>query len=155
MTSFRRKRLGEILVAKGVITATRINEALARGDNRQKRIGEILLAEGLITEELLAQSLAEQRDLRYIDLTEHRINPAFFDFVPMDIMQRYQFIPLEDSGDVLVVALADPNNIPVIDELELLLQRQIEVCVGTSSGIQDTLQRSGSSERKGRSSSPT
>ena len=47
MTSFRRKRLGEILVAKGVITATRINEALVRGDNRQKRIGEILLAEGL------------------------------------------------------------------------------------------------------------
>ena len=148
MTSFRRKRLGEILVAKGVITATRINEALARGDNRQKRIGEILLAEGLITEELLAQSLAEQRDLRYVDLAEHRINPAFFELVPMDIMQRYQFIPLEDSGEVLVVALADPNNIPVIDELELLLQRAIEVCVSTTSGIQETLQRSGSSERK-------
>ncbi|NTW60553.1 MAG: type II/IV secretion system protein, partial [Nitrospirae bacterium] len=63
-------------------------------------------------------------------------------------MQRYQFIPLEDSGDVLVVALADPNNIPVIDELELLLQRQIEVCVSTPSAIQETLQRSGSSERK-------
>jgi type II secretory ATPase GspE/PulE/Tfp pilus assembly ATPase PilB-like protein len=148
MTSFRRKRLGEILVAKGAVTAARINEALARGDNRQKRIGEILLAEGLITEELLAQSLAEQRDLRYADLAEHRINPAFYESVPMDIMQRYQFIPLEDSGDVLVVALADPNNIPVIDELELLLQRQIEVRVSTTSGIQDTLQRSGSSERK-------
>jgi type IV pilus assembly protein PilB len=148
MTSFRRKRLGEILVAKGVITASRINEALAKNDNRQKRIGEILLAEGLITEELLAQSLAEQRDLRYVDLAEHRISPAFFELVPMDIMQRYQFIPLEDNGDVLVVTMADPNNIPVIDELELILQRQIEVCVSTTAGIQETLQRSGSSERK-------
>ncbi|MHB8846140.1 MAG: GspE/PulE family protein [Nitrospirota bacterium] len=147
MTSFRRKRLGEILVAKGAVTAARINEALARNDNRQKRIGEILMAEGLITEELLAQALAEQRDLRYIDLAEYRIKPAFIEIIPVDIMQRYQFVPLEDTGEVLIVALADPNNIPVIDELELLLQRQIEVTVSTPAGILEALQRSGSSER--------
>jgi len=147
MTSFRRKRLGEILAAKGVVTAARINEALAKNDSRQRRIGEVLLAEGLVTEELVAQSLAEQRDLRYIDLADHRINTVFFESITMDLMQRYQFIPLEDSGDVLVIALADPTNIPVIDELELLLQRQIEVVVSTPSGIQETLQRSGSSER--------
>src|SRR5512137_2065246 len=147
MTSFRRKRLGEILVAKGVVTASRINEALAKNDNRQKRIGEILLAEGLVTEALVAQSLAEQRDLRYVDLIEHRVNPVFFESIPVDIMQRFQFVPLEDSGDVLIVALADPTNIPVIDELELLLQRQIEVAVSTPSAILEALQRSGSSER--------
>jgi type IV pilus assembly protein PilB len=147
MTSFRRKRLGEILVAKGVVTAPRINEALAKNDNRQKRIGEILLAEGLVTEELVAQSLAEQRDLRYVDLADQRVNPAFFESIPVDIMQRFQFVPLEDSGEVLIVALADPTNIQVIDELELLLQRQIEVAVSTPSGILETLQRSGSSER--------
>ncbi len=146
MTSFRRKRLGEILTAKGAVTAARINEALTNAD-RGKRIGEVLLAEGLITEELLAQSLAEQRDLRYVGLTDHRVNPAFFEFIPVDIMQRYQFVPLEDGGDVLVIAMADPTNIPAIDELELLLQRQIEVSVSTPSAILDTLQRSGSSER--------
>ena len=81
MTSFRRKRLGDILVAKGAITAARINEALARGDNRQKRIGEILMAEGLITEEILARSLAEQRDLRYVDRTDFRIAPEWWEKV--------------------------------------------------------------------------
>ena len=147
MTSYRRRRLGEILVAKGVVTATRINEALARSDNRQKRIGEILLAEGLITEELLAQSLAEQRDLRYVDLVEFRVSPAFFETIPVEIMQRYQFVPLEDGGEVLIVAMADPTNIPAIDDLELLLQRQIEVSVSTPAAIQEALKRSGSSER--------
>ena len=147
MTSFRRKRLGEILVAKGVITASRITEALARGDNRQKRIGEILIVEGLITEEILAQSLAEQRDLRYVDLAEFRVSPAFFETIPMEIMQRYQFVPIEDGGEVLVVAMADPTNIPAIDDLELLLQRQIEVSVSTPAAIQEALKRSGSSER--------
>ncbi len=147
MTSFRRKRLGEILVAKGVLTASQINEALAKTADRQKRIGEVLMADGLITEEQLAQSLAEQRDLRYVDLSDLRIKPAFFETIPVDIMQRYQFVPLEDTGEVLIVAVADPTNIPAIDDLELLLQRQIEVCVGTPSGIEATLQKSGSSEQ--------
>ena len=147
MTSFRRRRLGEILAAKGVATAARINEAMARADNRLKRIGEILMAEGLITEEHLAQALAEQRDLRYVDLAEFRIDPTFFESIPVEIMQRYHFVPFEDTGDVLVVALADPNNIPAIDEIELLLQRQVEVCVSTPSAIEATLRQSGSSER--------
>jgi len=147
MTSFRRKRLGEILTAKGIVTMERINEALARGDNRAKRIGEILLAEGIITEEHIAQALAEQRDFRYVDLKDFRITPALSEVTPVEIMQRYQFVPIEDNGEVLVVAMADPTNIPVIDEMELLLQRQIEVCVSTPSGITEALKRSGSSER--------
>lgn len=147
MTSFRRKRLGEILAAKGVVSASKINEALARGDNRAKRIGEILIAEGIITEEHVAQALAEQRDLRYVDLAGFRINPKFFETIPVEIMQRYQFVPLEDNGDTLVIVIADPNNIPAIDELELILRRQVEICVGTPTGISETLKRSGTSER--------
>jgi len=147
MTSFRRRRLGEILAAKGIVTAARINEALARGDNRAKRIGEILMAEGLITEEHIAQALAEQRDLRYRDLGDFRVSPAFFETISVEMMQRYQFVPLEDNGEVLVIAMADPNNIPAIDELELLLQRQVEVCVSTPSAIQEAHKRSGTSER--------
>ncbi len=145
MTSFRRKRLGDILVAKGVVTDARIAEALSRAD-RGRRIGEILLAEGIITEEVLARALAEQRDLRYVDLTDYRINPGFFETIPVETMERYQFLPLEDDGEVMVVALADPNNIPAIDELELLLQRQIETSVAMPSAINETLKRSGSSE---------
>jgi type IV pilus assembly protein PilB len=147
MTSFRRRRLGEILAAKGIVTAARINEVLAGSDTRQKRIGEILMAEGIITEEQLAQALAEQRDLRYLDLAGFRINPQFFEAIPVEIMERYQFVPVEDSGEVLTVAMADPNNIPAIDEIELLLQRQVEVNVSTASAIEETLRQSGSSER--------
>jgi type IV pilus assembly protein PilB len=147
MTSFRRRRLGEILAAKGIVSATRINEAMARADNRQKRIGEILMAEGLITEEHLAQALAEQRDLRFLDLADFRIDPLFLESVPVEIMQRYDFVPVEDTGDVLIIAMADPNNIPVIDEIELLLQRQVEVCVSTPGAIESALQQSGASER--------
>jgi type IV pilus assembly protein PilB len=147
MTSFRRKRLGDILAAKGVVTQDQISAVLLKPDRRQLRIGELLLGEGLITEDVLAQALAEQRGLRYIDLAEFRINQKFFETIPVDLMQRYQFVPVEDSGEVLVVAMPDPNNLPAIDELEMILNRPLEICVSTPSSIQAVLKRSGSSEQ--------
>jgi type IV pilus assembly protein PilB len=147
MTSFRRRRLGDILTAKGVVTQDQINAILEKTDGRQRRIGELLLGEGLLTEELLSQALAEQRGLRSVDLAEFRINQKFFDTIPVDLMQRYQFVPVEDSGDVLVVAMTDPNNLPAIDELEMILNRPLEICVSTPSAIQAVLKRSGSSEQ--------
>ncbi len=148
MTSFRRKRLGEIIVSKGLITQEQISELLARPEGRGKRIGELLADNGLITEEVLAQALAEQRDLRYLDLAEFRINPAFFEKIPVELMQRYQFVPVEETdGGGIVVAMTDPNNIPAIDELEMILDRPVDVCVSTTSAILAVVKRSGTSER--------
>ncbi len=148
MTSFRRKRLGEIIVSKGLTTQEQISELLARPASRGKRIGELLAADGIISEEVLAQALAEQRDLRYLDLAEFRINPAFFEQIPVELMQRYQFVPVEETdGGGIVVAMTDPNNIPAIDELEMILDRPVDVCVSTTSSIMAVVKRSGTSER--------
>jgi type IV pilus assembly protein PilB len=147
MTSFRRRRLGEILSAKGVVTQEQISEVLQRSDDHQLRIGERLLGQGLINEEMLAQALAEQRGLNYVDLQEFCIPAKFFATIPVDLMHRYQFVPMEDAGEMLVVAMTDPNNLPAIDELEMILNRQIEINVGTPSAIKTVLKRSGSSEQ--------
>ncbi len=129
------------------MTEEQINEFLRRSNGSQKRIGECLIDERLITEEVLAQALAEQRGLRYADLTDFRITPAFFETISVELMQRYQFVPMEDTGDVYILAMTDPNNIRAIDELEMILDRQIEICVSTPSAIQAVLKRSGSSEQ--------
>jgi len=147
MTSFRRRRLGEILSAKGILTEEQISEVLRRTNGSQKRLGECLIDEHVITEEVLAQTLAEQRGLRYADLLDFRITPAFFETMSVELMQRYQFVPMEDTGDVYILAMTDPNNIRAIDELEMILDRQIEICVSTPSAIQAVLKRSGSSEQ--------
>jgi type IV pilus assembly protein PilB len=147
MTSFRRKRLGDILVVKGAVTQQQITTVLAKPEARHLRTGELLLAEGLITEEILAQSLAEQRSLSYADLTDFRINPKFFETIPVELMHRYQFVPLEDGGDLLHVAMTDPNNLPAIDELEMILNRQLDISVCTFASVQAVLKRSGSSEQ--------
>jgi type IV pilus assembly protein PilB len=146
MTEYRRMRLGNILTAKGVVSQEQIDTVLMRGDGRQRRIGEALISEGLVTEEVIFQSLADQRGLRYADLIDFRIPAPFFETISLELMQRYQFVPMEDAGDLLVVAITDPNNLPVLDELEMNLNRQIEMVVSTPSAIQTVLQRSGSSE---------
>lgn len=147
MSSFRRKRLGDILVAKGVVTQERISEILSKTDGRQKRIGELLVSEGIITEEQLAKTLAEQRDLPYMDLADFRVNPAFFEKIPVDLMERYQFVPVEDAGEAIVVAMTDPNNIVAIDELEMILSQPLDIRVTTPSAVEAALRRSGTSER--------
>ncbi len=146
MVSYRRKRLGEILSAKGIVSQDKIELVMAKKTDRARRIGELLLAEGLITEEVLAQSLAEQRDLRYADLKDYRIRPDYFEKIPVDLMQKHRFVPLEDSGDTLLIAVADPVNIPAIDEIEMVLGRPVDICVSTPSAIETALKRSGSSE---------
>ena len=64
MTSFRRKRLGDILLAKGIVTQEQIDELLLKTDGRQKRIGELLAAEGLVSEEQLLQLMAYIKTLK-------------------------------------------------------------------------------------------
>jgi len=141
MTSYRRKRIGDILVAKGLVTQEKINSILPKTDGSHIRLGELLVAEGLLTEEDLARSLAEQRDLRYVDLVGYYIDEQFLTTIPPDLMKRYRFIPMENAGEVLIVAMVDPNNLPAIDELEMILNRQIEICVTTPSSIEMVLKR--------------
>ncbi|OGW42664.1 MAG: pilus assembly protein PilB [Nitrospirae bacterium GWD2_57_8] len=145
--AYRRKRLGDILGAKGVVTQEQINDLLSRTDGRGKRIGELLLDEGMLTEEALARAVADQRDLAYHDLSDFMIARRFFEKIPVELMERYQFIPVEDSGDALVIAMADPNNIVAIDELEMIINRPLDIRVSALSAIRASLKRSGSSER--------
>ena len=139
--------MGDILMARGIVSQEQIDKLLLKADNRQRRIGEMLIAEGLVTEEALFQSFAEQRGLRYSNLVDFHIPASLFETIPVALMQRYQFVPMEDTGDVLIVAMADVNNLPAIDELEMILKRQVEIAVSTPSAIQAVLQRSGSSEQ--------
>ncbi len=147
MISFRRRRLGDILVAKGIATQEQIAEVLAKANGSHKRIGQLLEDNGLISEETLARTLAEQRDLQYADLARFRIPSRFLETIPVDLMHHHQFVPLEDTGDVLVIAVADPTNIPAIDELEMILKRPLEIRVTTPSAIRTVLTQSGTSER--------
>ena len=70
-----------------------------------------------------AQRFAERYRCPFVDLREQRIDPDLFRSIPAEMMFRYNFVPLESHDSTLVVAMADPSQLHLTDELSLLLVR--------------------------------
>ena len=94
-----------------------------------------------------ARRLAERYRLPFIDLSQSHIDHELFRAIPADLMLRYGFVPYRRDGESLVIVVSDPTDLPMIDELSVLLNTPIKVTVGTASAIQAMLKKSESSTR--------
>src|SRR5215216_8198844 len=88
-----------------------------------------------------AQRLAARYRCDYVDLREGKIDHDLFHSIPVDLMFRYNFVPLHAQNGSLDIALADPRNLGLIDELALLLNKKLRVKVATLSQISDLLKK--------------
>ena len=91
--------------------------------------------------------LAERYRLDYVDMKTFVVDQSLFRAIPADLMLRYRFVPLRRDETALVIVAADPSNLPMIDELALLLDTAIKVTVGAPSEIGAILTKSESSQR--------
>ncbi|MFI5142806.1 MAG: GspE/PulE family protein [Thermoanaerobaculales bacterium] len=94
-----------------------------------------------------AIELAERSGLPFDDLSEFRGDAELFRQIPVEVMLRYQFVPVERQGDVVVVVMADPSNVLAVDEVELAIGSPVEVRVGPANKIAEILEKSESSQR--------
>jgi type IV pilus assembly protein PilB len=94
-----------------------------------------------------AQALASRYRCEYVDLREGSIDHELFRSIPVDLMFRYNFVPLHAQNGSLDIALADPRNLGLIDELALLLNKKLRVKVATLSQISDLLKKTEQSQR--------
>jgi type II secretory ATPase GspE/PulE/Tfp pilus assembly ATPase PilB-like protein len=94
-----------------------------------------------------AQKLAERYRLEFVEMDEFRIDQDLFRSIPADLMLRYGFVPYRREGKSLVIVVSDPTDIPMIDELAVILATPIKVTVGAPSAIQSILKKSESSQR--------
>jgi len=92
-------------------------------------------------EETAARALALRYRLEYVDVGSFAPDPEILKSVPVELMFRYNFLPYRREGTRLVLVMADPTDIPVVDELSLLLQTPIQPAVGTPRAIQEALKR--------------
>jgi len=101
-----------------------------------------------LAEELAqARRLADRYRLEFVDMAAFRIDQELFRSIPADMMLRYGFVPWKREGRALVVVVSDPTDLPMIDELGLLLGTPIKVTVGARSAIESMLKKSESSQR--------
>ncbi len=101
----------------------------------------------LLNEEKNARRLAETLRLPFLSLKDFRIPPELFLSIPVDLMTRFGFVPYQEEGTALAIVAADPADVTMVDELELVLKRPVRLYVGVRSEIQDVLKKSESSQR--------
>jgi type II secretory ATPase GspE/PulE/Tfp pilus assembly ATPase PilB-like protein len=94
-----------------------------------------------------AQTVAARYRCDFVDLRDGAIEHDLFRSIPVDLMFRYNFVPLKAQNGTLEIALADPRNLNTIDELGLLLHKKLRVKVATASQIADLLKKTEQSQR--------
>jgi type IV pilus assembly protein PilB len=94
-----------------------------------------------------ARKLAERYRFPFVDLREQRIDPELFRAIQADLMFRYNFVPLEIHNNVLSIAVAEPSQVALTDELQLLLGKKLSIKVATARQIGDILKRTEQSQR--------
>ena len=104
-------------------------------------------AEERSAEEAAARRLADRYRLDFLDMHEFRIDQELFRSIPADLMLRYGFVPYRRDGKALVIVVSDPTDLPMIDELSVILGTHVRVMVGVRSAIEGMLKKSESSQR--------
>jgi type IV pilus assembly protein PilB len=98
-------------------------------------------------EEAAARRLADRYRLDFLDMHEFRIDQELFRSIPADLMLRYGFVPYRRDGRSIVIVVSDPTDLPMIDELSVILGTPVRVMVGARSAIEGMLKKSESSQR--------
>ncbi|HLN03313.1 MAG TPA: GspE/PulE family protein [Bryobacteraceae bacterium] len=94
-----------------------------------------------------AQAIAARYRCEYVDLRVASIDHDLFRSIPVDLMFRYNFVPMRAQNGTLDIALADPRNLNMIDELALLLNKKLRIKVATLSQIAELLKKTEQSQR--------
>lgn len=135
MQAFRKKDIGVILIERGYMNPVHLPAIVEKLTSTRQRFGEIAVHEGFVTEENLARALAVQFNLEYVDLSSFKMDSELLNQLPPDAIYRFHFVPLEIQPHVIVVAVSDPTDVVKLDELELLLNRQVQIRIASDSAI--------------------
>jgi len=139
MNSTQHKKLSEIMSELDALTPEEIDLVLAHQAAQGGRFGEAARELGLVDESMVARALAAQFDMPFVDLGSFKVDHGLFDTLSPDLMYRYHFVPLALDEGVLNVAIADPTDVLMLDELELVLDRPISFSVAAAPAINKLL----------------
>ena len=135
------KRIGEILLERGIITQPQLEQALVRQKEKGGLLGQLLIELGFITEEEVALALTAQCGFPYLPLENYEIDETVMKLIPEQVARQYCLIPVDRVGNALTVAMADPSNLQAIEDIELMTSCVVQTFVSTPTDIQKALVR--------------
>jgi type IV pilus assembly protein PilB len=119
------ERLGDLLVREGLITKEQLEKALAEQKTSGSRVGYNLVKMGFIPEIELTKVLARQYKMPAVDLSKFEVDPRIVKLVPADLAVKHLVLPLKRDGRTLTVAMADPTNLGVVEDLKFITRYDI------------------------------
>ena len=124
-------RLGDLLIAAGVIGQEELQKALSIQKQTRERLGDVLIENGMITEQHLIEALQMQLGVDFVDLTAVSIPLELAKFVPRSIAKKYCVVPVKLVKDELYVAMSDPLNFVAQEEIKAASHKQVVPMIAT------------------------
>ena len=119
------ERIGDLLVREGLITREQLARALEEQRQNGTRVGYNLIKLGFIEENELTKMLARQYKMPAIDLARFEVDPKIAKMIPSELAVKNLVIPLKRDGRTLTIAMADPTNLGVLDDLKFITRYDI------------------------------
>ena len=135
------RNIGEILIEMGFVDVEDVNEGLAIQGKKGGKLGDILTQLGYVTPEDILFALAEQTGMEVADLDEEEIEQSVIDLIPKTFAVTYRVVPVGQEGGVIVVALGDPMNPTVLEDLRFMLNLEVRGAVATPDAINRAITR--------------
>jgi len=134
-----RQRLGEILVAAGALKPEQVQAALKEQQRWGGPLGQILVNKNYITEDALVVALSRQLNIPIADVRGARIPKDVVSLVPFELANDNQILPFRKEGRMLDLAMANPLNLGITDELRIRTKLNIRPFIAGTSAIQNAL----------------
>ena len=140
--SDRRPRLGDLLVERGYLAPQDLADALEqqKASGRSKLLGEILVETGACSEEQVVECLASEYGVPYAKLEPRICDPKVLDLLPREFIEDNLALPLYLVRGRLTVALSEPSNLFLVDEIRALTKRDVLIVAATSKDIRRLVQ---------------
>jgi type IV pilus assembly protein PilB len=137
-----RDKLGQLLLARGVVSQEQIDHALTeqREKGHRKLLGELLVEMGYCTENQISSALAEAYGVPYAQVTPKLCDPKAVEILAREFLEAHIVLPLFKVHDCLTVAVSEPTNVFLIDEIERISGCKVQVVCSTTKDIVATLQ---------------
>ena len=135
------KRIGELLVDAGLLAPDELDRAVEQARAQGRRLGAYLVDEGLVAAEDIARTLSLQLNVPLIDLKSHSIQRKALDLVSEEYARQNDLIPIEIDGDTLVVVMADPGSVTLLEDLKAGAKMAIRPAVGITADIREAINR--------------
>lgn len=137
----KRKKLVDILLAEGMITEEKIEQARVSSKKDNISLGKSLVKLGFLTEEQLARTISAQYDLPFVSLGTMQPDPDFARFINASYAQKQQIVPISKIGSTLTLAMAHPIRLTELKELETATRLKIIPVIAIESEILSVQQR--------------